>query len=1759
MHNMSNKFYNYLSDKIKNFFKTSEICHGDKFFIQFDEEYRVDDFYNTLKNDLDNVEEFKYQHESSDVPFTTFTTLLKNGIKVVVVNSNNVSVDYLVTLRNQVTTQDGVWKDTALLLICYNVIDSIYDGMRNLEKEDMPLNINIIKDNLKDEIDSSKNLSKIDKVVAKFYLDKKIEDAFQTTLWDYEDILSIINKGEIEENDYKNLGLFPDSMLGSYKSPKAKENRLEENADNFNYVNLCNQYDNPKEELEKKYDSAGVKLLTKPDWPTVDFNKIYKSHEKLLNFTKSLNYQENMNKFTNEGCLYWEKPQKPSPAGRRKRQIIIFNEGNKVNEVTLKFKFDGKLERTYLDKKSLDICRVSSNTLKINFELLNNEPTFKKVKYKHNNQAKSTYEFNILVLPCKEDILIPIKDKYQINNRQNKIVVIDDNNEQISFGFGSNIQSYTITQDNEVINIYDDDAITIANDSVINENGVINFNLVYNDLKIPIQIKEDGNKSLPVESLTIWKYKREYQENFIYKNNKAVQGTNSFYLHDEFKKYLNMEKELIDDSIVYGEREINGTIKKIDLKLSDELQSVFNRIINYYRDINNLPSLVFLDNDLKALYKEFIELYNNEIENIEKDSIISSDERKLNLIKLGTIKDNDKILFTPLSPLNIAYQLEIVNQCQNEILDKPILERLNPNNLLPYLYGDVERHGKNLLYKPIYQKDAQEWIVFEKSADVSISSTNAFIAIVVKDKMNQFVSHFKYLFDKKANAPIKLNIININEDMEIVKGIFNFVRDRLDDRKIKHKIPVEVNLYNDNIRSTFDDFFDCVNPEQLNERFGITIKSRVKDPIDILREVQDNITYFKHDLPNNDVEYAHISFYKVGYEATIADDNMDQIETGLSIDGLLSSITSFNTRSEYRTGFGTKHVLNEDNLLVQTVINLNELSLNYQNNGENTYKKRKTIITKPMELKKDLTGVLYKKSRWVTFIEPSFGLEYFENEGDGSLIIIHYSDQYSSSTKYDTITVTSKSKQYKNVMEEFLSKKLKDEDKKLITDEKLEDVIKLFNSINGEWLLKIISTYGNTDREKISIISAIKYMLAVLDNKDIIWIPISMEEILRIAGTVKLSKKEGIFDPKILDGKYCDDLLFVGINPKNNVEVYYYPIEVKIGINNESVVKKGKEQIDKTYNLLKDQLFDRFEDTQFRNKFYRNFFMQVALTNEQKLILNDLFNQSEIDLIDSLKSKFLNDDYNISNNLEVYIGKGAVVSFKQDNSFRALKNEDNSLIVELTEDDAYYGLLKSFDEINAEIHNEESEISPEYLLSNKNINGNEDIFGNDDKTKEIIINPLDENTQTINDINESENNSEREFEDNIHNIDNYNDDNKGPTMDDDSKHVETPHKESEVITNPVIELSDTRALIGTVDGSKHEIYWEFGNSKMGNRHLLIQGKSGQGKTYFIQRLIMELSKQKVPVIIIDYTDGFRPDKLENEFINVLGENLVQHIVIKDKFPLNPFKKYQNTLFDDVSIEEDNVDVATRFVSIIGSVYNQLGIQQRNAIYQAVLMGLDKNGVMDLKDLEQELINQDSAVASNALSQLKVFIDKNPFDSVNDFDWSDINYPSSVVTVIQLTGINKDIQKIITEMILWDLWYYKTSNGGDEKQPFAVILDECQNLSFGNDSPCTKILQEGRKFGWSGWFATQFLKGKLDNNAINMLQNSEEQIYFNPPDNSVDTIAKTLTKDNADKKYWESKLSDLKKGQCIVYGPTVENNELKSSKPIVVNVSPLSKK
>lgn len=46
---MSDQFYNYLSSKLFDYFKSNPLVNGDRFYIQFDEDSQIVDFYNSIK------------------------------------------------------------------------------------------------------------------------------------------------------------------------------------------------------------------------------------------------------------------------------------------------------------------------------------------------------------------------------------------------------------------------------------------------------------------------------------------------------------------------------------------------------------------------------------------------------------------------------------------------------------------------------------------------------------------------------------------------------------------------------------------------------------------------------------------------------------------------------------------------------------------------------------------------------------------------------------------------------------------------------------------------------------------------------------------------------------------------------------------------------------------------------------------------------------------------------------------------------------------------------------------------------------------------------------------------------------------------------------------------------------------------------------------------------------------------------------------------------------------------------------------------------------------------------------------------------------------------------------------------------------------------------------------------------------------------------------------------------------------------------
>lgn len=377
------------------------------------------------------------------------------------------------------------------------------------------------------------------------------------------------------------------------------------------------------------------------------------------------------------------------------------------------------------------------------------------------------------------------------------------------------------------------------------------------------------------------------------------------------------------------------------------------------------------------------------------------------------------------------------------------------------------------------------------------------------------------------------------------------------------------------------------------------------------------------------------------------------------------------------------------------------------------------------------------------------------------------------------------------------------------------------------------------------------------------------------------------------------------------------------------------------------------------------------------------------------------------------------------------------------------------------------------------------------------------------------------------------------------------------IATQKLALSDVRFLIGEDLRTKEKYFWEFGNRSLNNRHLLINGNSGCGKTYCIQTLLLEMVRSGISGVVFDYTSGFTPDKLDPAFIRELGDRIQQRVVYLDKIPVNPFARQIVRVGGSEGLEKD-VSVATRIANVFTTVYG-FGGQQKSALYKAIKNGLQHHkDAMSFSYLEDELNDVNAKQAETVLSKIQPFLDLEPFAEDEAFSWHTIRDSEGMVYVMQLDGFDRPTQLLLTELLLWDIWNYCVQNG-DEEHPFVIVLDEAQNLSHDAESPSAKFLTEGRKFGISAWYATQFMKPQLSDDEIQRLQQAGQKLYFCPPDDGVMTVAKNIDIDAQGAKEWAPKLKALKKGECVTCGNMVKNGKWSKYEPRIVKVISLQER
>jgi len=667
-------------------------------------------------------------------------------------------------------------------------------------------------------------------------------------------------------------------------------------------------------------------------------------------------------------------------------------------------------------------------------------------------------------------------------------------------------------------------------------------------------------------------------------------------------------------------------------------------------------------------------------------------------------------------------------------------------------------------------------------------------------------------------------------------------------------------------------------------------------------------------------------------------------------------------------------------------------------------------------------------------------------------------------------------------------------------------------------------------KEKLSILSAIKYTLSILDVEDILWVPISLEEIIRVTRASKLETLKSAFSVKKLkeNGSMSDDILMFGFHRVNReIHCYIYPVEVKIGKVKSDTEKKAKEQVKNIIQIFKKHLI---ENDSFEAKYYKNLFIQLALSNYELMKINNFWSEKKFEFTKEDRIQFAEGNFIFNYGISNYIGEGAIVTFKTDLSFNEIHLNDSIMHINLMEVQAYNGIYADLNSLNSEIHNDKTDFdsSSKYFLKNR--------ITKDSTNHSQYILPNPEDIQYVNFIPTKE---KEETDTNSVSL----------TID---ANTNFEINNNVFSSSEGFNLKDVRVLIGKIQGSNKELYWEFGSKQLPNRHMLISGASGQGKTYLIQCLLLELANKNISSIIFDYTQGFTLDKLESEFVEKMDNRINEEVVFIDKVSVNPFKKQKR--YGDYN--ETSIQIAQRITDIFSHVY-ELGDQQKSFLYQACKNGVENYGdKMSMSLLEKELENMEAKEAKSVLSKFKPFFDSNFFKSDSEFNWDNLLYSKGKVNIIQLMNINSFMQTIITELILWDIWYYVQKNGSEDT-PFVAVLDEAQNLSFEKDSPASKILTEGRKFGRSAFFSTQFLKGKLKQDEISRLLNANQKLYFLPPQNEVQDISSRITNDNEMRKDIESKLRQLEKGKCLFDGLQCVGDKLQKINPSIVHITSLS--
>ncbi|CAI1755087.1 Type IV secretory pathway, VirB4 components [Serratia proteamaculans] len=1526
--------------------------------------------------------------------------------------------NYISHLRDKVAGRSGIFGQTALLIIHNSMLDTLINSTKDVAAPDAIWYPQTFSHQLEKLITTDSNRSELSRCLLDDQLATVLDEG--ATVFGFSSLYRLLDDGNL---DFSELHLFKDDELLNF-SQKQLRTRLNENRKLYRQIEDCvERYSGQLENVLTEFSTKFIQehFVDKDDWRDLDFSEYRK--EKEQNSEQKL-VLENVSVENGE---VWQRAKSASKAGMRDISLLVQVQPGQ-SKVELEFSFQGNdlqdnqikiAHHRQLKKEQFwRTSRAGGKTSRIMASVpFDGKPCFFSLELTNRNNSAEEYKFRLLLVEQGQFWLNDIQHCYRIEPGKEQITLQLEDNELRVAESGS----LPCMLDGESEDIDCQHYALVNFDTLANQSDLVQFALVSGDSRLSFNIEGPGAEeglTLPLlfdQSRFNKLFKEEGNATYNRLKGRIILENTEHKVVGVRQQLLILEASLIDQGLLGIESD--DSVFELDELLAShpELHSAYEQLFAYYQCRSTLPSLVSWSSEYRTLVSHIICTFELALQQISMSRALTAQEKRL--LYLGVCRVDSHERLSPLHPLVLAYHLQLAETIVSELeqhasvsfatLPPITLDRLVVSGLMPFVYHSEHEYAQ---LQPV--EENRFWIDVVPQRQVS----HDYVKRLVKDKLNEFTDAYARLFQSAGNNALIINAINQGTAKELFLGLVEYFK-----QEKEQAISVHVNCYDEHLLpNMFDHFAESGSYEQLKNDLDLNSSAWRAEADMLIDLLRSRLTFSKFVLPSEseNLAYAHLAFFTNTAPVDCRQIRIEDASSGVLCHGLIAGEGAETQGDAYFTAFGLRGVDTEPYCALRLAHLIGCLwqparQSNSQYHGQG-------IGLAVSGSFKQLLNYSYNSALWTTIIDPKVTLDFFTNQKD--VVLIHYSDQYTSCASYDAVTVTKQVDLFLRLLQTENQSEQRAVDSQHLLAE--------FNAFNGEWLLKMLRSSEKERKEKHGIIGAYKFVQSMLDKSDICWIPLSVAEMIRVSGNVGLKMKESDLSRNLQGyrkGAISDDVLFVGF--KDN-SLYLLPLEVKTGARPD--YNYAGQQASELKRYLQE---DILEPQTLASQLYRALFIRQVLMQVEKLRLYGVLDNDKLSPLLERREWWLTGDYQLGE-LNDYADGFVVAHVDSGTCFDLSYKEttDNILQIEIP-----YSLLPSL--ITSQ--GDQPSLAERYRVPEK-----------------YVLKPESDATLPNSNLTVAV---------------------TAPAVPMATLDLELSQSAEPVVT-PEVSDKPLQILFGHDAARQNPLYWEPTNTaKFMNTNTGIIGTMGTGKTQFTKSLVTQLMRNQsynvdgkpIGLLIFDY----KSDYVDDAFLEATGANKYQLSLL----PYNPLSlfgdmpmlpRHTAMAFAETMGKAYNLGVKQRMklVGLIMECYELAGIVP----HERSTWGRIAPTIEDVWQcyLAQEKVDEDSLYAAlYNLAGFQIF-ETNPEKMTSLYDLVD------GVTVIELAGYPSEIQNLVVALTL-DLFYAQMQKRGkpvvrgDYRQLTKMILvDEADNFMRQDFASLRKILKEGREYGVGAILSTQ---------------------------------------------------------------------------------------